>query len=66
MEAPVDASPSKAVIDRIRTLEEQLSGARFNSVRHRQLTIAIRAEADAYRRALDVEQVAKRFGPKPA
>jgi len=56
---------SEAVIERIRDLEGQLAGARINSVRHRQLTKAIHAQADLYRCSLDHEQAEERFDPKP-
>ncbi len=56
---------SEDVIERIRDLEGQRSGARINSVRHRQLTKAIRVQADLYRQSLDVEQAAEQFDPKP-
>jgi CRP-like cAMP-binding protein len=58
-------SKSEAVIERIRDLEGQRSGARINSVRHRQLTKAIHAQADLYRQSLDHEQATEQFDPKP-
>lgn len=56
---------SEAVIERIRDLEGQRAGARINSIRHRQLTKAIHAQADLYRRSLDSEQASEQFDPKP-
>jgi CRP-like cAMP-binding protein len=57
---------SAAVIERMRRLEEQRSGARVNSVRHHQLTQAIRVQANLYRKSVDAEQAAQRFDPPPA
>ena len=59
------SNKSEAVIERIRDLEGQRSGARINSVRHRQLTKAIHAQADLYRKSLDSEQASEQFDPKP-
>jgi CRP-like cAMP-binding protein len=56
---------SDALIERIRDLEGQRSDARLNSVRHRQLTKAIHAQADLYRKSLDIEQASEQFDPKP-
>jgi CRP-like cAMP-binding protein len=56
---------SEALIERIRDLEGQRSGSRLNSVRHRQLTKAIHAQADLYRQSLDSEQASEQFDPKP-
>jgi CRP-like cAMP-binding protein len=56
---------SDALIERIRDLEGQRSEARLNSVRHRQLTKAIHAQADLYRKSLDFEQASEQFDPKP-
>ena len=59
-------SKSEAVIDRIRELENQRCAVRINSARHRQLTRAIHAEANLYRKSLDSEQAAAQLDPKPA
>jgi CRP-like cAMP-binding protein len=56
---------SEAVIERIRDLEGQRAAARINSLRHRQLTKAIHAQADLYRKSLDSEQASEQFDPKP-
>ena len=45
-----------ARLERITHLQEQLARAPVHSRRHRTLSVAIRIEADAYRKSLDVEQ----------
>lgn len=47
---------SAAGLDRLKHLEEQLASVPVRSRRARQLSAAIRTEADAYRKSLDVEQ----------
>ena len=67
-EAAVGASPSfdgDAGLERIKGLEEQLAPARANSRLHRELTEAIRIEADAYRKSLDVEQATATHDARP-
>jgi hypothetical protein len=45
-----------AGLERIKHLAEQLAPAPVNSRQHRTLSAAIRVEADAYRKSLDIEQ----------
>jgi hypothetical protein len=54
-----------AILDRIRHLEAQLPAARVNSSRRRALNVAIRIEADAYRKSLDAEQATATHDAKP-
>ena len=49
-----------AGLDRIMHLAEQLSRAPVNSRRHRSLSAALRVEAKAYRKGLDLEQATAR------
>jgi hypothetical protein len=48
-----------AVLERIKKLERLLAEAPADSLRHRELTQAIRIEATAYRKSLDDDQAAK-------
>jgi hypothetical protein len=54
-----------AGLERITHLEEQLAFAPVNSGQHRTLRAAIRIEADAYRKSLDVEQATATHDTKP-
>ena len=56
---------SDAAIERIIALEAQLTRTPATGARHRELMTAIRLEADHYRRALDAEQAAEQFDPRP-
>ena len=56
---------SEAAIDRILQLECQLAAAPAASALRRQLAAAISTEAGHYRKALDAEQAAQQFDPKP-
>lgn len=56
---------SDTAITRILRLEGQLAAAPGDGVLHRQLAAAISAEADHYRKALDAEQAAQQFDPRP-
>ena len=56
---------SEAALEQIRRLGEARSRQPANSARHRQLGEAIEIEADRYRKALDGEQAAEQFDPKP-
>jgi hypothetical protein len=47
---------SAAGLDRLKHLEDELASVPALSRRARQLSAAIRVEADAYRKSLDVEQ----------
>jgi hypothetical protein len=51
---------AEARLERITHLEEQLELAPGNSGQHRTLSAAIRIEADAYRKSLDIEQATAR------
>lgn len=57
---------SDAAITRILRLEGQLAAAPATGFLHRQLAAAISTEADQYRKALDAEQAAEQFDPKPS
>lgn len=57
-------SDSEDAVERIRLLEETLARAPAHSGMRRDLARAIRVQADAYRKALDVEQAAKQFDRK--
>ena len=57
---------SDAAITRILKLEGQLAAAPAAGVLRRQLAAAISTEADHYRKALDAEQAAEQFDPKPS
>jgi hypothetical protein len=50
---------------RITRLEEQLALAAVNSPQHRRLRAAIRIEADAYRKSLDIAQATATHDAKP-
>jgi hypothetical protein len=50
------ATDAGAGLERIKHLEEQLASTRANSRQYRRLRAAIRTEADAYRKSLDIEQ----------
>ena len=52
-------------LERIKRLEEQLARAPVNSQQHRTLRAAIRVEADAYRKSLDLEQASALHDAKP-
>jgi hypothetical protein len=56
---------AEAGLERIVRLEEQLAPAPLNSRQGRTLRAAIRLEADAYRKSLDVEQAEATHDPKP-
>jgi hypothetical protein len=56
---------SEDAVERIRQLEEKLARAPAKSALHRDLTKAIGIEATAHRVALDSEQAAEQFDPKP-
>jgi hypothetical protein len=56
---------SEAALEQILRLQEARSRQPANSSRHRQLGEAIDIEADRYRKALDSEQAAEQFDPKP-
>jgi hypothetical protein len=47
-------------LERIKYLEEQLAPTPVSSRQHRRLSAAIRIEADAYRKSLDLEQATAR------
>jgi hypothetical protein len=51
-------------LERIKRLEEQLARTPINSQQHRTLRAAIRLEAGAYRKSLDIEQASARHGAK--
>jgi len=55
-----------AGLERIKHLEEQLAPTRANSREHRRLSAAIRIEADAYRKSLDIEQATAAHGERLA
>ena len=59
------AHVSEAVLDQILRLQAARSRHPADSARHRQLGEAIEVEADRYRQALDREQAAEQFDPKP-
>jgi hypothetical protein len=52
----VESPPTDAEIRRIGRIEEELARVPVNSRRHRQLTVALRVEARAYRKSLDTQQ----------
>jgi len=54
-----------AGLERIRLLEEQLALAPVNSGQYRRLKEAIRIEADAYRKSLDLEQATATHDVRP-
>jgi hypothetical protein len=56
---------AEAGLERIKHLEVQLAAAPVNSLGHRTLSAAIRIEADAYRKSLDVEQAEATHDEKP-
>jgi hypothetical protein len=62
MRTPTDGQENEpdAMLERIRRLEEQRALAPVNSQRHRTLRAAIRIEAEAYRKLLDLEQASAR------
>jgi len=64
--ARVVSYKSDAAITRILRLEGQLAAAPTTGFLHRQLAAAISTEADHYRKALDAEQAAEQFDPKPS
>jgi hypothetical protein len=53
-----------AGLERIKTLGELLAASPVNSLPRRKLADAIRLEAAAYRKSLDVDQAAKRLDRK--
>jgi hypothetical protein len=59
------SSNSETAIERICQLEGALSRVPAGSVAHRRLAQAIAIHADQYRKALDAEQAAEQFDPKP-
>jgi hypothetical protein len=52
-----------AGLERIKHFQEQLTHAPVNSRQRRELTEAIRIEADAYRKSLDTEQATATHDP---
>ena len=52
-------------LDRLKHLEDELASVPARSRRARQLSAAIRVEADAYRKSLDVEQATAVHDPNP-
>jgi hypothetical protein len=54
-----------AGLERIKYLEDQLALAPVNSRQHRTVSAAIRIEANAYRKSLDVEQATATHDAKP-
>jgi hypothetical protein len=54
-----------ARLERIKHLQGQLAPAPVNSRQRRKLRVAIRIEADAYRKSLDTEQAAATHDAKP-
>jgi hypothetical protein len=54
-------SDSEDAVERIRLLEETLARTPVGSGMRRSLAKAIRMQADAYRKALDVEQATEEF-----
>jgi hypothetical protein len=56
---------AEAGLERIKHLEEQLAPAPANSRERRKIRAAIRIEADAYRKSLDVEQSMATHDAKP-
>ena len=52
-----------AGLERIKHFQEQLTHALVNSRQRRELTEAIRIEADAYRKSLDIEQATATHDP---
>jgi hypothetical protein len=59
------AADTDSILERIRLLEAQLPAAPVNSRRRRALSVAIRIEADAYRKSLDAEQATATHDAKP-
>jgi len=55
-----------AGLERIKKLEVLLAASPVNSLRHRRLAGAIRIEAAAYRKSLDVNQATKTLDRKTA
>jgi hypothetical protein len=58
----LDESGPDAALERIKVLEQQRALEPVNSQQHRALRAAIRMEADAYRRFLDIEQASAIHG----
>jgi len=56
---------SGAGLDRLKHLENELASVPARSRRARQLSAAIRVEADAYRKSLDVEQATAAHDANP-
>jgi hypothetical protein len=56
---------SSAGLDRLKHLEDELASVPARSRRARQLSAAIRTEADAYRNSLDVEQATATHDANP-
>jgi hypothetical protein len=54
-----------ARLERIKKLGQLLADSAANSLQHRELTQAIRIEAVAYRKSLDIDQAAKLLDPRP-
>ena len=54
-----------AGLERIKKLGQLLAETSANSLQHRELTKAIRIEAVAYRKSLDIDQAAKLLDPRP-
>ena len=54
-----------ADLERLKRLERRLIFAPAKSIRHRELNAAIRHEADAYRKSLDLEQAMAMHDAKP-
>jgi hypothetical protein len=56
---------AEAILERIKKLERLLADSPVNSLQHREWTDALRIEAAAYRKSLDVDQAAKTLDPRP-
>ena len=58
-----ESPDAEAGLERIKHFQEQLTHAPVNSRQRRELTEAIRIEADAYRKSLDTEQATATHDP---
>ena len=56
---------AEARLERIKELQRLLAESPVNSLQHREWTDALRIEAAAYRKSLDVDQAAKTLDPRP-
>ena len=54
-----------AGLERIKKLGQLLAESAVNSLQHRELKEAIRIEAVAYRKSLDIDQATKLLDPRP-